>query len=283
LFVELDDLEHVPVDTVGGEKVGEELRNDAEAVGFEAVDGFIVMCEAFLKEVGPHAVELTEPLADHAVEFFVGPLLTGTLHNHGRELTLEAMGEVDAHELMTAFFKTAAALDGEVNCAAQTDKIGVSLVFDIHGFFFLILLILRRCITVAVLVTALLFSQDLSLDFLVLGLMCFVVRVQLEDVETVFDLEVILKRVSMRNLILFLDEIQLLADSRIVLVLGAPDLKQHLDHVLSALVNVGLVENVAHLVEDGIGNGGVHVVEEGADLLHDANGDLDRVVRRLVE
>jgi hypothetical protein len=46
-------LEDVPVYAVGGEEVGEELGDDAEPVGFVAVDGFVVGCKGVFEEVGP--------------------------------------------------------------------------------------------------------------------------------------------------------------------------------------------------------------------------------------
>lgn len=85
------------------------------------------------------------------------------------------------------------------------------------------------------------------------------------------------------NLVLLLNKIQLFPHNRVVLVLCAPHFEKYLDHVLRALVNIGFVEDVTHLVKDGVGNGRFHLVEKSADFLHDADGNLNRIVGRLVE
>lgn len=81
----------MPPYRVGGEQVCEELGDDAQAVRLEAVDGFVVVREALFKEIGPHAVDFAEALADHTVELLVGTLLTGALDNHGCELVFQTV------------------------------------------------------------------------------------------------------------------------------------------------------------------------------------------------
>ncbi len=65
----------------------------------------------------------------------------------------------------------------------------------------------------------------------------------------------------MGDLVLLLDQVQLLLDGGVVLELVLADLEQHLDHVLHAAVDVGLVQDVAELVEHDARNVGVHVLE----------------------
>jgi hypothetical protein len=138
--------------------MGEELGDDAEAIGLEAMNGLVVGCKTLFEKVGPHAVQLAEALADHTVKLLVGPFLAGALDDHGCEFVLEAMREVDAHELVTTFFEAAAALDGEVYGSAKVDEVGISLILDVQLLLFLILLLIRRCICVSILVAPLLFS-----------------------------------------------------------------------------------------------------------------------------
>lgn len=90
-FVELDDRENVPIDRIGSEEMGEELGDDAEAVGFEAVDCLVVGGKSLFKEVGPHAVQLAETLANHAVELLVRALLARAFHDHGCEFVFQAV------------------------------------------------------------------------------------------------------------------------------------------------------------------------------------------------
>ena len=85
----------------------------------------------------------------------------------------------------------------------------------------------------------------------------------------------------MCDLILLLDQIQLLLDNRVVLVLVLAHLEEHLDHVLRTTVDISLVENVSELVENGMGDGRGHLLQEQADLPHEADSDLDTVVGRL--
>lgn len=121
----------------------EELRNDAKAIRLKTMDSLVVGDEALFKKVGPHAVQLAEALANHAVEFLVRPFLAGTLDNHGCEFVLEPLWEVDAHELVTTFFETTAALDGEVDGSAQVDEVGVGLILDVQLLLLLVLLVVR--------------------------------------------------------------------------------------------------------------------------------------------
>lgn len=118
----------------------EELSYDTEAIRLEAVDSLVVVCEALFEKVGPHAIDLAETFADHAVELLICAFLAGAFDDHGCEFVFEAVREVDAHELVTAFFEATAGLDREVDGSAQTDKIGVSLILDVLRLLLLVLL-----------------------------------------------------------------------------------------------------------------------------------------------
>lgn len=53
----------------------------------------------------------------------------------------------------------------------------------------------------------------------------------------------------MRNLVLFLHQIQLIFNSRVVLVLILSDLEQYFYHVLYSLVNVGFIQDIPKLIK----------------------------------
>jgi hypothetical protein len=134
-------LEDVPPNGVCSKEVCEELGDNAEAVRFEAVDSFVIMGEALFEKVGPHAVDLAEALTDHAVEFLVCTLLTGAFNDHSCEFVLEAVWEIDAHQLVTTFFEATARLDSEVDGSTQADEVGVGLILDVLSLLLFILLI----------------------------------------------------------------------------------------------------------------------------------------------
>lgn len=87
----------------------------------------------------------------------------------------------------------------------------------------------------------------------------------------------------MRNLLVLLDQVQTLRDRRVVLVPVLADLKEHLDHVLHALVDRALVQHRAEALIHAVIRLGRRVGEERPDLAHEADGDLDAVVRGLFE
>lgn len=54
----------MPADGVARKKVAEELRNDAQAICFVAVNGVVILREHAFEKVSPKSVELAEALAD---------------------------------------------------------------------------------------------------------------------------------------------------------------------------------------------------------------------------
>lgn len=87
----------------------------------------------------------------------------------------------------------------------------------------------------------------------------------------------------MSDLILLFDQIQLFSNSRIVLVFVLAHLKQNLDHVLSSLVDVGLVQDTSELVEYSQSNSWLHLFKKLPNFSRQANRDLDRIVGGLVQ
>jgi hypothetical protein len=86
-LVELDDREDVPFHGVGCEQEAEELSDDAEAVGFVAVDGLVVFDELALKELAPEAVELAEPRMNVSLDAIESDVAIHTSQQSGRRIS----------------------------------------------------------------------------------------------------------------------------------------------------------------------------------------------------
>lgn len=189
---------------------------------------------------------------------------------------------------MGTFFEATGRHDGQIDCTAKVDKVGVGLVLDLHvlllGLFFIVTAADVGIVVVIVIVVATVrLAENLSLELTVSALVCLPVRVKLEDVQTILDINLIIQARVVGDLVLLFDQIQVLLDGGVVLVTIFPDLEQDFDHVLHALVDIGLVQDAAELVEHSKGNLSVELLNVLADLLHQTDGNLDAVVGGLVE
>lgn len=133
IFVEADDAEAVPAQSIGRKHVTKQHGNVAQLVVLVSVDGLVVLCKGLLEEIAPQTVDLGEALANHAKELGVSLFLGATLDNHGRQLGLLAFGQIDLHQLVDCFFRVGARHDGEVDGPSEVDQVGVGLVLDLHG------------------------------------------------------------------------------------------------------------------------------------------------------
>lgn len=97
------------------------------------------------------------------------------------------------------------------------------------------------------------------------------------------NLDLLVETCIVGDLVILLDQIQFFLDGKVILVLVLSDLEQNFNHVLNSLVNVGLVENVAELVEDGEGDLRVELFDVLTNFLHQAHGNLNTVISRLVQ
>lgn len=122
----------VPANGIRGQKVTEEMSNDAETVRLISVNGIVVLGEGVLEEVLPHAVELAQTLSDQAEELVVGALLRAALDNHRGHFFLQTGWKIDAQQFVGAFFEATRRHDGQVNCSAKVDEIRVGGVLDLH-------------------------------------------------------------------------------------------------------------------------------------------------------
>ena len=104
-----------------------------------------------------------------------------------------------------------------------------------------------------------------------------------ELTEHFLDLDLVVERDAVGDHVLLLDEVEPLGDDGVVFVLVFADLEQDLDHVLDALVDGALVQDGAEAVKDAVVGAGRVLGEEGADLAHERDGNLDAVVGRALE
>jgi hypothetical protein len=87
----------------------------------------------------------------------------------------------------------------------------------------------------------------------------------------------------MCNLVLFFHQIELLLDRWIILIPVLAHLEQDFNHVLHALVDIGFVEDVSKLVENGIRNLRVHFLQVLSNFPGQTDGDFHAIVGGLVK
>jgi hypothetical protein len=149
--------------------------------------------------------------------------------------------------------------------------------------FFVVFGVVRH-IVVFILVTAVNFAQNFGLQFSIVVLVCFVVGIELEDVEGVLGFDLAIQINFVCDLVFLLHQIQFITDGRVVLVLVTPDLEEDLNHVLRPFLQIcGFVQNGTELVEHGDGDGRVELFEVLAALLAQVDCNLHTVVRWLME
>lgn len=247
--------------------------------------GIIVLAECLFEEITPKSVELCETFSYQAEEFGVCLFLTTTLDDHGRKLRFLACRKLDFHQLMASLLKIKTGHYGQVDCTSQVDEVSVGLIFDLNLLLLLGLVVVRghfRARPIVILVAAV-FAQNFCFQPLVCLLMGLPLRIVLENVETVFDLNITIDVHLMCDLIFLFNQIQLLFNGGIVLVPIFADLKQNLNHVLCSFVNVGFVEDASEVVKNKERNRLAHFLQVLANFSGEADGDLDRVVRRFMK
>jgi hypothetical protein len=113
--------------------------------------------------------------------------------------------------------------------------------------------------------------------------MLFPLWVKFENVECVLCLNLIVQAEAMGDLIFFLYKIEFLLDCWVVLIPVLTHLEKHLNHILHALINISLVEDVSELVEHCKCNGRIHFLQMLANFSGEANCNFHTVIRGLVE
>lgn len=280
----MDHREDVPSQRIRREHVTEQLRNVSQLVVLVSVNRVVVLRESLLEEVAPETVDLGEALANEAKELRVSLFLRATLDNHRRQLGLLPGGEIDLHELVHCFFGVGTGHDRKVDGSSKVYEISIRLILDLHrfrfGFFLFVGAVVVAIVIVLLVVTTL--SQDLCLQLLVSLFMLLPLRIELEDIEAVLDIDLTHQVNSVCDLILLLNKVQLILDSRVVLEFVLPDLEEYFDHVLCPLADVRLVENIPELVEDNHGYRRLHFLKVLSNLLAETNSDLHAIIGRLV-
>ena len=287
VLVEVHHAQHVPGDGVAAEHVPEEAGDVAQPVGLVAVDRVVVIGKRLLKQLCPQPIQLRKALASQAIELGISALLRAALDDHGRKLRLLAGGQIDLHKLVAAFLKVDARHDGQVDGAAEVDEVGVGLIFDLHRARLGSLLLVRAALRVAagciLLLAPAFLAQNFRSQRLVGVFVLLPLGIKLENVQGIFHLHLIIKTNLMRNLVLFLNQVQLVANSRVVLVSVFAHLEEYFDHVLHPLVQVLLVQDIAELIKHHERNRTTHLLQMLSDLARQPYGNLHAVVGRLVQ
>lgn len=185
---------------------------------------------------------------------------------------------------MRCFLRIGTRHDCKINCTAQIDKVNIRLILNLHSLGLLILFALGAFILlliVALVVASL--AENLSLEPLVSLFVLLPIGIVLEDVQTVLDINFAVELDLVRNLILLLNKIQLLLHRRIILEPVFAHLKQHLNHVLRTLINIGFVQNISELIKDDGRNRRPHLLEKLSNLSAEPNRNLHTIIRRFIE
>lgn len=208
VFREFNTLHHRPRNRVSGEEMTEKPSYIPKSVGLVSMNGGVVKPEGALETIVPDSVELAESFADETIKGGVRSLLRAALYDHFAELYLFAFFELNLEKFMNGFFVVQGIHDREVDDTTQVREICRRAVLNaflfLDNFFFVFLLrlgLLRPLFIRAI------FTQDFSFDGLVPFLVLDVVRIEFEDVETLLDLQFLLKLDLMSDLIVFLDQI----------------------------------------------------------------------------
>lgn len=244
----------------------------------------VVVDEGVFEKTRPQSVELCKTFANEPVELGKVLLLRTNFDNHGWQFRFLASRQIDPKQLVHRFFGVDGRHDREVDCSSQVDQVGIGLVLDLHGLLLFIVFFLGALIVFVIIVlviTAL--AKDLGFELLVGLLVLFPLRVILEDVQTVLDVNLAVEVDAVRDLILLLHQVELVLDGWVVLEAVLAHLEEHLNHVLHTLVDVCLVQDVPQLVPHGQRNSWLHFLEMLPHLAHEVDGNLHTVVGRLVQ
>lgn len=120
---------------------------------------------------------------------------------------------------MTCFFRIFACHDSEIYGPPQVHQIRIALVLNLYCLFFLPLFIVVAVVClIATLLVITPFSKDISLQLFICLLILLPVGIEFEDIETVLNIDIVVQRYDMGNLVFFFYQIQFFLDSWIVLV-----------------------------------------------------------------
>lgn len=198
----------MPPNSVAAELVSKKSGNIPQSVGFIPMNGVVVACEGLLKLIGPEAVDLSKPLANEAVELLIRLILGATFDDHRRKFVFQTWRQLNFHQLVTAFLGVDAGHDRQVYGPPQIHQVGITLVLNFHSLLrllFLVILAIIALVLVILIVASL--SKNLRPKNLVLFLVPFPIRIELEDVQTILNINVVIQSDCMGDLVFFLYEI----------------------------------------------------------------------------
>jgi hypothetical protein len=187
---------------------------------------------------------------------------------------------------MTAFLWINARHDRKIYCPSKVDEVGVALIFNLQGFFLFLSFVLVAFIAL-VFILIIFISADFAKNLRSHAPICLFVllpvRIEFKNIQTVLYINFVLQGKFMSDLIFFLHQIELVLDGRIVLIFVLANLKEYLDHILDSLIDVGLVQDTAELIEDCERDRATHFLQMLPDLPRKANSNLNTIICGLVE
>ena len=158
-------------------------------------------------------------------------------------------------------------------------QLGLSLRRCLVNVFFFLVNVVVVVVLTRVFITVL--PENLRLNLAILFLIGFKIGVQLEDVKTFFNVQLVVETNLVSNLIFFFDQVQLLGNPGIVLELVLARLRKDFDHVLYTYANVPLVKNRTESVKDTVTRLRCLFGQKRADFSHKGHGQFHTVIRRL--
>ena len=143
VFIEFDDLEHLPADGVGVQEMREELGHVSELPSLQPVDSVVGVNEDLHEGLLVGLVDLTEPLTHQTKELLVCPLLGAAVNDHVTQLRLLAGLDVQLVQLVDCLLKVKSGLDCQIDGSSQRNQICLSSINNglLLGFLFIRIII----------------------------------------------------------------------------------------------------------------------------------------------
>mmetsp|Transcript_39317 Transcript_39317/g.108311 ORF Transcript_39317/g.108311 Transcript_39317/m.108311 type:complete len:491 (+) Transcript_39317:621-2093(+) len=252
------------------------------------MDHRVLLAEELVKLDLVIPVDHAEPLTQRAVEAEVGALLRAAFDEHRADLHLLPLADLELHQLVSTLVDSRARHNRQVDGPPQVDQVLLRHVRDharraLVGRPAALLALLLLLIALVVVVVVVGISQDLALGRLEACLILLVVGVEREEVEALLQVELVVQRELVRDLVLSLHQIELRHHARVLRKLAASLRVQLLDHVLHALIDRSLVQDAAQPLECRVEALRRQLGQRGATLEDEARRDLDGVIRRRLE
>ena len=228
-------------------------------------------------------MQLAQSLANVSIELGVRALLRAALDHHVAELHLLIFRHLELEQLVHTLLKVQRRHNDQVDRPTQIHQIRLGAVLDLERRRRIVRFAARLFLLFVLLLFVAALAQDLRLDLPVLFFVLLKVRVRLKHIQALLQRQMVVQAHLVRDLVLLFHEVQRLGDRRVVLELVLARLCEHLDHVLHAHANLALVQHGAEPVKYAVARLRCLVREERTDLAHKRHGELDTVVRRILQ